>query len=427
MLHRMSKILSTVCATALAVTAACAAAPGATASPVHSTAQSPEVAVTQPTEPSPTVESSLSVESSGAALGESMPGFHHVAPTRVHDSRTADAGRLTTRRSRTVSLAELVNTMTDNVTAATVTVTAVEPAADGYLTVWPFGKERPGISTLNYAAGENTASTVTIALGEDDTISVYSHADTHLLVDVIGFVDDTSPFKPVPGHRVLDTRNTNEAPTADRFLVEFAGLEDRPDEGVQGVTINVTVIEPDTAGTLHAWAMGTNKPIEPAASYPSGRITSTTMLVPMGFEDTIEIANSTPGHLVVDVLGWVARDETFSVHPATALYDSTDPAGCEAPTTGRTHTVTATPRGNCTAPPATGSAWVSVTVTGDDSPGYATVTGTTDDASATSTILYQPHVSRTALIPVRLDGTGRFQVYTHTDADVTASLVAHGS
>ena len=75
-------------------------------------------------------------------------------------------------------------------TTVMLNVTAVTPAADGFLTVYPCGHPFPLASAMTYAAGDVRAVAVPTKVGPDGTVCIFTLATTHLVVDVGGFVAD---------------------------------------------------------------------------------------------------------------------------------------------------------------------------------------------------------------------------------------------
>jgi hypothetical protein len=70
------------------------------------------------------------------------------------------------------------------------------------LTVYPNGTPLPNASNVNY----NTANTVLARLGTDGKVSIYTHAATHLIIDVSGHLP-ASVYTPLPAPaRLADTR-----------------------------------------------------------------------------------------------------------------------------------------------------------------------------------------------------------------------------
>jgi hypothetical protein len=72
--------------------------------------------------------------------------------------------------------------------AVVVNVTATEPTANSYLTVWPSDEERPTASNLNMGAGDTVPNLAVVPLALDGTMSIYNHGGTsHVIVDVVGW------------------------------------------------------------------------------------------------------------------------------------------------------------------------------------------------------------------------------------------------
>ena len=89
---------------------------------------------------------------------------------------------------------------TSGVGAVVANVTAANPSAAGFATVYPCGA-RPEASSLNYLPGPTTATAneVIAKLSALGSVCVYSFAETDLLIDVVGYVASTSsPAPPTP-------------------------------------------------------------------------------------------------------------------------------------------------------------------------------------------------------------------------------------
>ena len=67
------------------------------------------------------------------------------------------------------------------------TVTAVNPAGNGYFTVWPCGQPMPLASNLNVKAGVNFANTVFMSVGDGNEVCIYTSTQTQLVVDFDGY------------------------------------------------------------------------------------------------------------------------------------------------------------------------------------------------------------------------------------------------
>jgi hypothetical protein len=67
------------------------------------------------------------------------------------------------------------------------TLTAVEPTAPGFATVFPCGQAPPFVSNLNFVAGQIIANAVVATPDTTGRICVHTSVPTHLVIDVSGF------------------------------------------------------------------------------------------------------------------------------------------------------------------------------------------------------------------------------------------------
>jgi hypothetical protein len=136
-------------------------------------------------------------------------GFNPVVPNRIVDTRNA----IGAPRAKVVPSSPLRVDVTDNggvpgsgVSAVALTVTAVDPSAWGFLTVWPCGSPMPVASNVNYlGAGAVEPNMVLVPVDGTGEVCVFTHASSHVLVDVAGWF--SSGFNPVVPNRIVDTRN----------------------------------------------------------------------------------------------------------------------------------------------------------------------------------------------------------------------------
>lgn len=74
------------------------------------------------------------------------------------------------------------------VVAVVLNVTATEPTASGFVTVYPSGEELPVASNLNTETWLTRANLVIAKLGTDGNVALYNSAGTvHLIADVVGY------------------------------------------------------------------------------------------------------------------------------------------------------------------------------------------------------------------------------------------------
>ncbi|NUO01484.1 MAG: gliding motility-associated C-terminal domain-containing protein, partial [Saprospiraceae bacterium] len=73
-------------------------------------------------------------------------------------------------------------------TAVAVNVTVTQPSTASYLTAWPTGQARPGVSNMIWPAAATKSTLVVAAVGTGGKISLYNQAGTvHVILDVVGY------------------------------------------------------------------------------------------------------------------------------------------------------------------------------------------------------------------------------------------------
>ena len=161
----------------------------------------------------------------GSELAAMGAGFVFIAatPMRILDTR-ADV-RLAAGAVRDLVIP---GASTFLYVAAVMNVTVVNPAASGFLTVFPKGDALPNASTNNFVAGQTLPNLVTVKIGAAGSVTLYNgSSDTiDLVVDLQG---SWSPpvsipgtvFKPNPGGptRIYDSRISPARPLAARQTV----------------------------------------------------------------------------------------------------------------------------------------------------------------------------------------------------------------
>jgi hypothetical protein len=112
-----------------------------------------------------------------------------LTPARILDTRTPSnpfgQGQV---RSYTVAGA---GGIPSTAKTAILKITAVDPTAGGYLTVWPAGSSNPpNVSNLNFVPGMTIPNLVITQIGAGGQINIYNaFGTTHVLIDVLGYAD----------------------------------------------------------------------------------------------------------------------------------------------------------------------------------------------------------------------------------------------
>ncbi|GGF42586.1 hypothetical protein GCM10011519_15540 [Marmoricola endophyticus] len=145
-----------------------------------------------------------------------------LTPTRALDTRTGvGRGGVKTQLKAGKSLDLQITGVngvpeSDGATAPTaveVTVTATGPKAAGFVTAFPSGVDRPGVSTVNYAKAQTVANSATTGVGPDGRITIYTPAATHVVVDVVGYFSGpaTTTEPPAGGYPVVKAITSGNA------------------------------------------------------------------------------------------------------------------------------------------------------------------------------------------------------------------------
>ncbi len=250
--------------------------------------------------------------------------FHGLSPQRLFDTRdapTADgrhrgAGPLGPRATTAISVVGRGGVPPTGVGSVALNVTAVGATADSYLTVWPGATNQPLASNVNVARGQTVANMVVVPIGADGTVQVYNDAGrVDVVVDVLGWFAPTSAFTPLPGERLMDTRDSSTidglfrhtGPLAgDRATtLRVVGRGDVPETGVGAVVLNVTATASTQTSYVTVWPTGRVKPTASNLNFAPGQTTPNMVIVPVGSDGTITMYNSSGTvELIVDVLGW---------------------------------------------------------------------------------------------------------------------------
>lgn len=260
----------------------------------------------------------------GSGLYNALP-----APTRVCDTRplTYLTGPAAQCNGRTMSAGSVLPValagsfgVPAGASAVVLNVTAVQPSAGGYLTVYPDGTSRPTASNVNMSQGITVPNRVIVPLGSDGAIDVYASASTNVIVDISGwysapggsgaqFQSESAPV------RICDTRSSSKLSGAagqcnnhplgqgGTITVTAAGAFGVPG-GATAVVLNVTGVAP-TAGTYLTVYPGGTRPNSSDLNINQGSVAANLVvatLSPTGAFTVYNYAGST--NVVVDVAGW---------------------------------------------------------------------------------------------------------------------------
>jgi hypothetical protein len=216
------------------------------------------------------------------------------------------------------------------VLAVVLNVTVVDPAAQGFLAVYPEGEPTPTASNLNFLTPkQSVANRVIVPVSAGGAVSLYANQDTNAVVDVSGWFSSAGGsgtlYSPVGVPvRICDTRPGNysgltggaaqcngldnagmpRGPNSS-LTVQVTGLAGIPG-GAKAVVLNLTAIDP-TEQTYLSVFPGLPQPLVSDLNPPPGTGSRRANLVvaTLSAAGTVTIYNYVGTlNLVVDVSGW---------------------------------------------------------------------------------------------------------------------------
>ena len=245
----------------------------------------------------------------GTGGGASGARYSPQAPYRILDSRTGSAWGPGVTRDLTLT------NVPNDATAVVLNVTATNPTAATFATLWPSGLARPNpASNLNVVPGQTTPNLVIVGIGSNRKVSLYNDAGTtDFVVDVAGWYGGTTAdklFTPAATpSRLLDSRSGNAfsspwSANQTRDLT-LAGNGPVPADAT-AVVMNVTVTNPTVAGFATMYPAGGSRP-DPASNlnFVPGETVPNLVMVKTGTGGKVSFYNSAGStDMIADVVGW---------------------------------------------------------------------------------------------------------------------------
>ena len=235
-----------------------------------------------------------------------------ISPTRKLDTREghgAPQAPFAAGVEETVYVLGAGSVPPRDVTAVVMNVTATDPTAAGFVTVWPTGEAKPNASSLNFVAGQTVPNLVMSKVGANGRISMaVSSGSAHVIADVVGYFSRAggSSLVPLTPTRLRDTRDTGTPVGAGSSIdIKVTGGGGVPTSGVNAVVLNVTVTEPTNAGYVTVWPAGEPLPKASSLNFTAGATVPNLVITKVGANGAVSLFNSDgTTHLVVDLLGW---------------------------------------------------------------------------------------------------------------------------
>jgi hypothetical protein len=244
-----------------------------------------------------------------------------MAPKRLVDTRLDAPGKLGDRTTAPLDLTVRGGTTTVPADADSVVLNMTVTNASNtgsFLTVWPSGTAKPGVSNLNNIAGVARPNVVVARVGTNDKISIANDSGTaDVIADVVGYFK-SGAYKSggvVTGltpRRVGDTRSglgfagaAPFAPFSQQSITVRGGSTGVPGTAKTAI-LKVTAVDPTSAGFLTVWPSGNPSP--PTASnlnFGPNMTIPNLVITQIGSDGKINIFNENGfTKVLVDILGY---------------------------------------------------------------------------------------------------------------------------
>jgi LPXTG-site transpeptidase (sortase) family protein len=221
-------------------------------------------------------------------------------------------------------------------TAVVLNVTAIDANGEGYVTVYPWGDTLPNTSNVNIKrSGQMVANLVTVRLGVEGKVGLYSSISANLLVDVFGYYSASGAtaagrFVAQTPKRLLDTRG--QATAREGGVVRLAMPAGIP-ANTEGLVLNVTAVNSrlrtDGYGYWTAYPAGEDRGTTSNIniSAPGQTIANQVIVKPSALG--VDFYSYAGGDLLVDLMGYytgtgsaVSEDGLFVPVSPTRLLDT---------------------------------------------------------------------------------------------------------
>ncbi|HWL42744.1 MAG TPA: hypothetical protein VNQ73_07360 [Ilumatobacter sp.] len=356
------------------------------------------------------------------------------------DGRQNGVGRLADGQVVVVNVAGRGGVPAD-AASAVLNLTATNPSAPGYVTVWPCGPVRPLASSLNYAPGLTVANSIVAKLDRNGDVCMYSLRATELIVDVNGYalVDGLETVSPArlldtrPNHTTADGTHAGSGVVAagDSVRVQVAGRGGVPKNATAAV-LNVIATETHGAGHVTVYPCGSTPPNASTLNYTTAATVTNAVVAKLDANGGVCVFTRAAAQIVVDVNGYsTAATGVNALVPARLVdtrsglwttVDGNQARGGRVPG-GTSLRVRVAGRGGV--PPGAQTVLLNLSAVGAQAPGYLTAYPCSSVPPSASNVNYDPTrvVANSAI--VQLDEHGDLCLFTLADTDVLVDVTGY--
>lgn len=253
--------------------------------------------------------------------------FIPLPPVRILDTRRAlgvcqpsPCATIGPNGSLTVAVAGQGGVPIGQAVGVIMNVTATNPTATSYLTVYPSGQSQPLASNLNFVAGQTVPNLVASELGTNGNVTIYNaFGSIDVLIDVVGYYDipgsiNGARFTPLNPIRILDTRTglgtcvpagCPTLSTKSTLTLQVTGISQSAPSGASGAIMNVTAVNPTALSYLTIYPSGQQLPLASDLNFISGQTVPNLVESELSSSGQISIYNNSGNvDVLVDIAGW---------------------------------------------------------------------------------------------------------------------------
>ncbi|MHB8263301.1 MAG: IPT/TIG domain-containing protein [Acidimicrobiales bacterium] len=328
-------------------------------------------------------------------------------------------------------------------TAVAVNVTAVNPAGNGYISVYPAGGTVPSTSNLNFQKGATRANLVEVGLSSGGQIDVVSDTTTDVLIDVAGYYSSSSgtTYSALPSPvRIVDTRCGTTSPPgfcANEHLpsqnsslktltpntpvtVSVGGIAGIPLTATAAV-VNLTAIDPHGGGYLSAYPAGETIPLISNVNFEAGTNVANRGVVMLSSSGEISLVSNTSVDVAVDVNGYLSSSggstytpEALPIRICDTRSSSLDVNCSPVGSIGAGGSIAVNAESNTNVPSTATAVVVNVTAIAPTKNTFLTVYPTGTAKPSTSDINVPVSVVVPNLVIATLSSAGTFTIYNNS-------------
>lgn len=344
--------------------------------------------------------------------------FRPLSPARILDTRPSQggAGPVSAFQTKRVQVTGRGG-VPASATSVVLNVTVTEARGSGFVTLFPAGESKPTASNLNFAAGDTTPNQVVVKVGAGGAVDIYSHATTHVIVDVLGYFEGTSANQPLTPSRLMDTRENATLAALRTRKLKVTGVGGVPSSGVGAVIVNVTVTNATAPGYVTAYPADQARPTASNLNYVPGKDRAVLAVVPVSAAGEIALYTHSQADVIVDVVGALRANPRFTKVTPRRVLDSRNDTGAIKRKIKAGETLMIDPG----APEWAFAASLNITAVNPSRAGFFTVFPTSSDKPTASNVNYvSDTVANSAM--VKLGPDGKFQVFSLVETDIVIDV-----